>query len=182
MKSEIITDLLNSITEEDMERWRQDRIKSHRNLTADAMLGHYIGEEICRTSLPRLSTDGLGRFSRGIEVSKEDTEEYNRLQQLFHDNYKSNDYDSAKDEWIAYRTFAKTIEKKYLPNPFIARLGFFNVDAITDMKVFKRNFIESLWNDDFCHYDLNEENIKVYNAEDEGVGVIELVYIETPVK
>lgn len=182
MKSEILTDLLNSITEEDMKRWTQDRIKSHRSLTMDWMLGHFIGEEICRTTLPRLSTDALGRFSLGIKVSKEDTEEYNRLQQLFHDNYKSNDYDSAKDEWIAYRTFAKTIEKKYLPNPFIARLGLFNVDAITNMKQFKNGFIEALWNDDFCHYNLDEENIKIYNAEDEGVGVIELVYIETPVK
>ena len=50
------------------------------------------------------------------------------------------------------------------------------------MKQFKNGFIQSLWDDDFCHYDLNEENIKICNDEDEGVGVIELVYIDTPVK
>lgn len=182
MKSEIITEFLNSITEEDMQRWKERQIKAHRNLTMESMLGHYIGETICRTTLPRLCTDGLGGFSRSIKISDEDTEEYKRLQQLFYDNYKSDDYDSAKDEWFTYRTFAKTIEKKYLPNPFIVRLGLLNVDAITNMKQFKNGFIESLWDDDFCHYDLNEENIKIYNDEDEGVGVIELVYIDTPVK
>jgi hypothetical protein len=178
MKSKIVEDILNSITEEEMSDWRKKKLDTHKSLTIDEMLGFFIGEEICRTNLPRLSTDG---FSRSIKVSNEDEQEYNRLRDIWSSKYNHTNPEASHDEWVEYRKFARVIEKKYLPNPFYYRSSMLNVDNINDIDKFKTNLIHSLWDDDFCHYSLNKNNIKIYNDNEEGVGVIELIYVETEV-
>lgn len=120
MRSKTLEDLLNSITEEDMQRWRKSAIELRDSLTIDEMLGYYIGEEVCRTKLPRLSTDG---FSRSIKVSKEDKEEYKRLSELHSSKYKPNDPDSSKEEWVEYRKFAKEIQKKIFTKPIYCKIS-----------------------------------------------------------
>lgn len=179
MRSEILEEILNSITDEDMERWKRRSMEYRNSLTLNEMLGTFIGDEVCSKHLARLETDGFK--TKFIKISEEDMIEYRRLEELWSDNYKSSDHNSAKKEWFDYRTFSKTIEKKYLPSPLICRLGHFNVNAITDMDEFKKGLIDSLWNDDFCHYSLKPEDIKLYNSEDDGDGIVELIYVETPI-
>lgn len=178
MRSNVLDEILKSITEEDMRSWRKTAMDHRDSLTLNEMFGKQIGDEVCQKHLARLETDG---HKRCIDISDEDMIEYRRLEKLWHDNYKPSNPDSAKKEWFEYRTFSKVIEKKYLPNPLICRLSQFNVNAITDMKEFKKGFIESLWNDDFCHYSLEPNDIKLYNSEEDGDGIIELIYVDTPV-
>lgn len=179
MRSNILEEILNSITDEDMERWKRKSLEYRDSRTLNEMLGTFIGDEVCSKHLARLETDGFK--TKFIKISEEDMTEYRRLEEEWRGKYKSSDYDSAKQEWFDFRTFSKTIEKKYLPSPLICRLKNFNVDAITDMDEFKKGFIDSLWNDDFCHYSLKPEDIKLYNSEEEADGIVELIYVETPV-
>lgn len=175
MKSKVIDRILNSITKEDMKNWRQEKIDSRDKMNIDEMLGYYVGEEICRRHLPRLQTDGFRNY---IKISDEEMETYTKLSDIHSEKYLKEGPDKSNKEWVEYRTFAKDLEEKYLPNPLFCRLNHFNVNAIDDIEIsFKNGLIDSLWNDDFCHYSLKHENIKVYNCEDSGDGIIELIYV-----
>ena len=178
MKNNIIEDLLNNISKEEMEKWKKIKVDAHKSLTIDEMLGFFIGEEICRTKLPRLSTDG---FSRSIKISNEDEEEYKRLSSVWSSKYDTTNPEASHKEWVEYRKFDQVIEKKYLPNPFFYRSIMLNVDKLENIDKFKNGLINSLWDDDFCHYSINQDDIKIYNDNEEGVGVIELIYVQSEI-
>jgi hypothetical protein len=54
------------------------------------------------------------------------------------------------------------LEKKYLPNPLVCYVGTLNIQ---DMDDFKKGLIQTLWDCDTCSYNLEKDNIKIYNDE-----------------
>jgi len=58
-RNNIIKSMMDSITPEMEERFKQERIEWKNSLTAEYQLGHYVGLEIVHNYLPTLSTDML---------------------------------------------------------------------------------------------------------------------------
>ena len=61
--------------------------------------------------------------------------------------------------------------KKYLPNPLQCYLSSLN---ITNMEEFKDGLMTSLWDSDVCNYNIDPDNIKIYDDDDMYFTIIEL--------
>ena len=168
-RSEIFNDLLESITPEMEKNWKQQRIERKNNLTSEHQLGHYVGEYIVSRFLPTLSTDMI-KSRRVITVSDEDTEENKRLYSEWFNSNRANE-EGGKGKWVLFYQHNKMLEKKYLPNPLICHLGALN---ILNMDEFKKGLSYSLWDCDICTYNIEPENIKIYDDEDVRFTIVEL--------
>jgi len=147
-----------------------------KNVSMDYQLGFYIGENIVDNYLPTLSTDMI-HSRKVIQVSEEDEIENNRLDDEWfnsctHERGNSGD----KEKWDAYFNHNKMLEKKYLPQTLECVFSLLRID---DMKKFKEGLRSSLWNCDMCSYNIDEENIKIYNDLEIGFTHIEFQYDPT---
>jgi hypothetical protein len=147
-----------------------------KNVSMDYQLGFYIGENIVDNYLPTLSTDMI-HSRKIIQVSEEDEIENNRLDDEWfnsctHERGNSGD----KEKWEAYFNHNKMLEKKYLPQTLECVFSLLRID---DMKKFKEGLRSSLWNCDMCSYNIDEENIKIYNDLEIGFTHIEFQYDPT---
>lgn len=166
-RSKIFEDILNSITPEMEEKWKQERIEEKKSLTLEFQLGYFVGELISINQLPTLSTDHLqSRYV--IEVSDEDTKENKRLE----DEWFFSNEDEKDGKWDLYHQHNKMLEKKYLPNPYSCHFTTLNVENIEE---FKKGLINSLWNCDMCSYSLKPEDIKIYDDDDVRFTIIEFI-------
>ena len=168
-RSEIFNDLLESITPEMEKNWKQQRIERKNNLTSEYQLGYYVGEYIVSRFLPTLSTDMI-QSRRVITVSYEDIEENKRLYSEWFNSNRANE-EGGKGKWVLFYQHNKMLEKKYLPNPLICHLGALN---ILNMDEFKKGLSYSLWDCDICSYNIEPENIKIYDDEEVRFTIVEL--------
>jgi hypothetical protein len=165
-RSKVFDDILKSLTPEKREEIKQERISYVKSLTSEFQLGLYVGEHIVNRHLPTLSTDGI-RTRNVIQVSEEDVTENKRLDKDWFSTtrYGENNNGSEngdKEKWNSYYQHNKMLEKKYLPNPLICYVGTLNIQ---DMDEFKKGLIQTLWDCDTCSYNLEKDNIKIYNDE-----------------
>jgi hypothetical protein len=147
-----------------------------KNVSMDYQLGFYIGENIVDNYLPTLSTDMI-HSRKVIKVSEKGEIENNRLDDEWfnsctHERGNSGD----KEKWDAYFNHNKMLEKKYLPQTLECVFSLLRID---DMKKFKEGLRSSLWNCDMCSYNIDEENIKIYNDLEIGFTHIEFQYDPT---
>lgn len=174
-KSKILTDFLNSITPEIEEKWKQERINFKKNLTPDYQLGFYVGLEIINRYLPTLSTDMIQSLYV-IEVSQMDSEENKRLEEeWFLTTKHGGEWDGKtengdKERWDDLYDHNKMLEIKYLPHTLTCYMDVLNIN---DMNKFKEGIRTSLWDCDMCSYNIDVENIKIYDDEDVRFTIIE---------
>lgn len=161
-RSKVLDRLLKKLTPEKLEKMKQNRIEEKEKLTTEWQFGYYVGEDIVNRYLPTLSVEPGTRTS--IEVSKEDSIEYDRIEKEWSDKYQKEGSQSwcELDEWSDYQKYREMLNKKYLPNPLKCHMGILN---ILDLSEFKKGLIFSLWNSDHCNYNLDPEKIKIYDDE-----------------
>jgi hypothetical protein len=175
MKNEIIDDIFNSITPEEEEKWKQKRIEHKNKLTAEYQLGYYVGLNIVR-DLPTLSTDML-QTRNVFQVSEEDTLENKRLDEewlettRYGGKWDGVNENGDKEKWELFLQHNKMLTKKYLPNLSKHYMGVLNIQ---NMNEFKEGLGVALWECDLCNYDIEPENIKIYDYEDFYSTIIEL--------
>ena len=176
-RSKKLQDLIDSITPEMSEEWKQKRIEKKKSLTLDYQLGYYVGLEIVHRFLPTLSTDIL-QTRNVIEVSEEDRLENERLDVEWYEttryggNWNGKDENGDKEKWELYHQHNKMLERKYLPNPLVCHLDLLNIENESE---FKNGLRVALWDCDMCSYNIEPENIKIYDEEDMYFTIIEFV-------
>lgn len=164
-RSGVLQRLASEITDEDMEYWKQKRIKHTESLTLEYQLGYFVGSEIVNRHLPTLSTDSM-RSGVVIQVSEEDTEENTRLDSQWFEStrYGNNRNPLAESpNWDLFHAHNKMLDKKYMPDPLVCRITPLNVQNWGE---FKEGLIECLWDCDMCSYSLKPEDIEI--SDDEG--------------
>jgi len=172
-----IQDLLDSITPEMREKRKQEKIERKKNISTGFQLGYYVGLEIVNHFLPTLSTDML-QSRRVIEVSEEDALENERLNTEWYvttrhgGEWNGVDENGDKEKWELYLQHNKMLDRKYLPNPLKCHMGLLN---IKNMDEFKKGLRFALWDCDMCSYNIEPENIKIYDDEDMDFTIIEFV-------
>lgn len=166
-KSNVLDRLLKKLTPEKLEKMKQKRIEEKNKLTIDYQFGFYVGEDIVNRFLPSISVEPGTRVQ--IEVSEEDSNEYVRIEKEWYNKYQE-DKEEAIDEWENYQKYREVLKKKYLPNPLKCYLSPLN---IIDLEEFKKGLIWSLWDSDHCNYNLDAENIKIYDDEEIYFTIIE---------
>lgn len=175
-RSKKIFDILESITPEMEQRWKDERIERKNKLTAEHQLGYYVGLRIVDRYLPTLSTDMI-QSGRVISVSVEDSEENRRLNEEWFDttrtgkNWDGVSKSGDKEKWDLLFNHNKMLEKKYLPNPLLCHMTPLNVQ---NMDEFKSGLRIALWDCDMCSYRIDPEDIKIYDDEDFMFTIIEL--------
>ena len=123
-------------------------------------LGFMIGEYIVAAYLPTLNVNY--QSNNTINVSDEDRIEFERLNKLwFYKELKNKK--TAKEEWFNLRTFAMSLEKKYLPHTLECRIYPIEVENVVDLK---KGIRDSLWNCDRCCYKIEtDEDIIIERVE-----------------
>lgn len=174
-KRSVIRKLMEELTPEKLEEMKQERIEHKNSLTLDYQLGVYVGFEIINRFLPTLSTDMI-QSRVVIDVSNEDTDENDRLDTEWYETTRyGGKWDGVtengdKTKWDLYHNHNKMLEKKYLPHKMICHLGVLNIQ---NMDEFKSGLRTSLWDCDMCSYNIEPENIKIYDDEDVRFTIIE---------
>jgi hypothetical protein len=167
-RSEIFDDLFKSITPEMEEKWKQDRVNYKKSLSTEYQLGYYVGLEIVHRYLPTLSTDMI-QSRNVIEVSQIDSEENKRLEEEWFSTTKyggegdGKSENGNKEKWDELYDHNKMLELKYLPHTLTCYMDVLNIN---DMKQFKEGIRTSLWDCDMCSYNIDIDNIKIYDDED----------------
>ena len=175
VRSKTFKSIMDSITPEMEDRFKKERIEHKNSLTAEYQLGYYVGLEIVHNYLPTLSTDML-QTRNVIEVSEEDSLENERLDTEWYattqygGEWNTKDENGDKENWDLYHQHNKMLERKYLPNPLYCHMGVLN---IRDMDDFKKGLRLSLWDCDRCSYNIEPENVKIYDHEDVMSTIIE---------
>jgi hypothetical protein len=176
-RSKTLENVLNSITPEQVEELRQKRIEQKNRLTSEFQFGYYVGLEIVRGYLPTLSTDIL-QSRNVIQVSEEDSLENERLDTEWYVTTKHGgewngvDENGDKEKWDLYHQHNKMLEKKYLPNPLKCHMDILNIQ---DLDGFKKGLRVALWDCDMCSYNIEPENIKIYDDDDYYFTIIEFI-------
>lgn len=166
---------LNDLTEERHMMMRKDKTKIVERLinrlenykpapiepkSVEYQLGFMIGEYIVSEYLPTI--DVYCKTHHTINVSEEDRLEYERLDKLWYDKY-NHSKNEAKEDWFNLRTFAMSLEKKYLPHILECRIYPIVVENIIDLK---QGIRDSLWDCDNCCYKIKtDDDIIIENAE-----------------
>ena len=168
--------ILDSVTPEEKEKRKQERIERKNKLTLNYQLGFYVGLEIVNSYLPTLSTDML-QTRNVIQVSEEDRLENKRLdEEWFETTRHGGKWDGVhengdRQKWELFLQHNKMLEKKYLPNPLKCCIPILNIQ---NMDEFKKGLKASLWDCDLCSYNIEPENIKVYDDDEIYFTIIEL--------
>jgi hypothetical protein len=174
-RSKVLSDLLKSITPEMEEKWKQDRINYKKSLSTEYQLGYYVGLEIVHRYLPTLSTDMI-QSNYVIEVSQIDSEENKRLEEewfsttRYGGEWGGKSENGNKEKWDELYDHNKMLEVKYLPHTLTCYMDVLNIN---DMNKFKEGIRTSLWDCDMCSYNIDIENIKIYDDEDIRFTIIE---------
>jgi hypothetical protein len=172
MRSETLTNILTSITPEEEQEWKQKRIDRKNKLTVDYQLGYYVGKYIIFGSLPTLSTYTF-QTHRVIQVSEEDSVENNRLNNEWFESTEfmgGKEENGDKEKWDLFYQHNKMLDEKYLPNPLVCYLDPLNIQ---NMDEFKKGLQSALWDCDVCAYNIEPENIKIYDHEEGYSTIIE---------
>lgn len=167
-KNDVLERLRKKLTPEYLEKRKLKRLEEKKSLTSEWQFGFYVGEDIYHSDLPTISIEAGTR--KVVSVSEEDELEYKSKERNWFDKCHNKNVD-VKEEWNSYQECRKRLIKKYLPNPLKCYRPLLN---ITNMNEFKEGLINSLWNTDVCNYNLNPENIKIYDEDDAYFTVIEL--------
>jgi hypothetical protein len=176
MKNKTIEKIFNRLTPEKREELKQKRLDHKQSLSAEFQFGYYVGEYIVNNYLPTLSTDHI-TSKNVIQISKEDTEEYNKLFEAWRNatEYgKDPNTINAEEKWNKHITNIHKLKNKYLPNPLKCFIPILNIQNETE---FKQGLINSLWNCDICSYNIDPENIKIYDDENFHFTIIEFKLI-----
>ena len=172
-------DNLFAPTEEELKKWKDDRIEKIRSLSFEIQLGRFVGD-ILADDLPTLSTDLL-QSKKVIQVSSGETIYINELYAQYFStcqygsNQIKNDDNTFGDKilWNTIRLEQRRLELKYLPNPYCKFIRPINIENM-NMDSFKHGLMNSLWDCDYCSYNIDPENIKVYFDNEYYFTVIEL--------
>jgi hypothetical protein len=167
-RSKTLSALLDSITPEMEQSWKEERIMRKNMLTAEYQLGYYVGLRIVDEYLPTLSTDKI-QSRRVIGVPKEDAAENGRLNEEWFDIARTGK-NGDKEKWDLLFNHNKMLEKKYLPNPLLCHLSPLNIQS---MEQFKLGLRLALWDCDMCSYKIESDDIKIYDDEDARFTIIE---------
>ena len=129
--------------------------KKYPDLSLEYQLGHYIGDYIVEKFLPTLSVEGSTHTI--IEVSKEETSEYERLNELWWNaktqtNQTWNNEDSASKEWNHYRAYIDMLRGKYLPKTLECHIPRLSSVSEEKMDELKRGIMNAIWNSDVSNY------------------------------
>ncbi|MCK9416839.1 hypothetical protein M0Q97_09305 [Candidatus Dojkabacteria bacterium] len=128
--------------------------KKLESKSIEYQLGYMIGEYIVAAYLPTI--DVYCHTSHTICVSEEDRLEYERLDNLWYENYNhGKNKNEAKEDWFNLRTFAMSLEKKYLPHILECRIYPIDVKNIIDLK---QGIRDSLWDCDNCCYKIKTDD------------------------
>lgn len=168
-RSKTISDILDSITPEMEQEWKEKRISRKNMLTAEYQLGYYVGLRIVDEYLPTLSTDMI-QSQRVISVTEEDAAENKRLNEEWFDTTRTGKENGNKEKWNLLFNHNKMLEKKYLPNPLLCHLSPLNIQSTEQ---FKSGLRLALWDCDMCSYRIDPEDIKIYDDEDARFTIIE---------
>lgn len=174
-RNKTLDDFMKSITPEMENKWKQERIERKNRLTAEGQLGYYVGLEIIHRHLPTLSTDMI-QSRHVIDVLEEDKLENERLDTEWYvttrhgGEWNGTDENGDKEKWDLYHQHNKMLERKYLPNPLYCHMSVLN---IRDMDEFKKGLRFALWDCDMCSYNIEPENIKIYDDKDVMFTIIE---------
>lgn len=168
-RSKTISDILDSITPEMEQEWKEKRISRKNMLTAEYQLGYYVGLRIVDEYLPTLSTDMI-QSQRVISVTEEDAAENKRLNEEWFDTTRTRKENGNKEKWNLLFNHNKMLEKKYLPNPLLCHLSPLNIQSTEQ---FKSGLRLALWDCDMCSYRIDPEDIKIYDDEDARFTIIE---------
>lgn len=152
-----------TFSDEEREKFKQERIHRIKLLTLAYQLGCFVGERIVDDFLLTLSCDEL-QTRKTISVTCAEGDEYRRLNDIWFKNYKSEDSEDSP-EWIALRAHHKLLEDKYIPNILECRFSALNIED-KDMQDFKTGISHSLWNCDRSYYSTNIEDIVVKIDDD----------------
>lgn len=174
-----LRDKLFAPTEEELKKWKDDRIEKIRSLSFEIQLGRFVGDVVAE-DLPTLSTDLL-QSKKVIQVSNNETIYINELYEQYFStgqygsNQIKNDDNTFGDKilWNTIRLEQRRLELKYLPNPYCKFIRPINIENM-NMDSFKRGLMNSLWDCDYCSYNIDPENIKVYFDNEFYFTVIEL--------
>ena len=140
-------------------------------MSLDYQLGYMIGDQIVDRYLITLSNE---RGTRNvIEISSEEQAEYDRLHEIWSVAYNI-DKNNSNEEWTAYRDFANSLQKKYLPPKLECYIG--RIESVNKIEDIKQGIRDSLWNCDVCCYDT--EVIEIVEDVDWFSKVI--IYLEKP--
>jgi hypothetical protein len=142
----------NTVVERLRKRLENHIPKKPESKSVEYQLGFMIGDYIVAEYLPTI--DIYCQTNHTIYVSEEDKLEYERLNDLWYKNYNHNK-DEAKDDWFNLRTFAMSLEKKYLPHILECRIYPIDVKNITDLK---QGIRDSLWDCDKCCYKIKTDD------------------------
>lgn len=122
--------------------------------SVEYQLGFMIGDYIVAEHLPTI--DVYCQTIHTINVSEEDRLEYERLDKLWYKNYNDGkNKNEAKEDWFNLRTFAMSLEKKYLPHILECRVYPIDVKNIIDLK---QGIRDSLWDCDRCCYKIETDD------------------------
>lgn len=170
-----LTKIMKELTPEKMEEIRLEQIKENKGLSVEYQLGDYIGEYIIFHYLPTLNIDII-KSRNVIKVSKNEKLKISELEkkwtETFNLNPKDNNFLKGDSElWIEYSKFYNFLAEKYLPKVLKCRIHPLNVENMAELK---RGIIDKLWGCDICLYNLEPENIKIYDDEYGFYSIVEL--------
>lgn len=117
-------------------------------------LGYSIGEQIVYKFLPTLNIETP--HPNGIDVSKEEADEYHRLDETWYKKYQNNKEESEKN-FKQYRKYAHKLIKKYLPKEVECWFEYIDTSKL-NLREFKQGINNSLWNSDISNYLIKKEN------------------------
>jgi hypothetical protein len=149
----------NTVVERLRERLKNHIPKKPEPKSVEYQLGFMIGEYIVAAHLPTI--DVYCQNNHTINVSEEDRLEYERLEKIWFDKDFHNKR-IAKEEWFNLRTFAMSLEKKYLPHILECRIYPINVENIIDLK---QGIRDSLWDCDKCCYKIETDDDIIIETE-----------------
>jgi hypothetical protein len=132
------------------ENFKEERKAGKSLLTANYQLGWYVGLYIISNYLPTLSTDYI--LSRNVvQVSYDDTTEFTKLQEEARED---------NEAFLRLRDLDKQLHKKYLPETLVCNLDLLNIE---NEEEFKKGLYDVLMDSDICSYNIQPENIKIYD-------------------
>lgn len=144
----------NAVVERLRKRLENYTPKKLEPKSIEYQLGFMIGEYIVAAYLPTLNVDGI-MSNHVIYVSDEDKIEYERLHDLWYKKYNHGKNKTDKDDWFNLRTFAMSLEKKYLPHTLECRIYPIEVENMIDLK---KGIRDSLWDCDMCCYKIETDD------------------------
>jgi hypothetical protein len=137
--------------------------EKYPDLSLEYQLGHYIGDYIVERYLPTLSVDGS--TNEIIEVTKEEAEEYEKLEEIWwnalHPNSNWNQKSDAKKEWNHRTAFKNMLKQKYMPKTLECHIPRITSVSEEKMEELKKGISSALLNSDVSYYSCDISDIGI---------------------